>query len=222
MKNRIRELREARNLSMEALGQKVNSTRQQIYKLETGRQILNQTWMERIGKALGVEPWDLITDRASNLDPPEARPGEETGQQSSAAIEELDVRAGMGNGQHHEVTESEKVVAEWRVPRPLLKAQTSAATESLKIITVYGDSMAPDFLPGERVMVDTSDRVPTPPGVFVIWDGFGLVVKRLEMVAYSDPAMVRLISRNKEYETQEHPAETVHINGRVIGKWLWT
>lgn len=71
-------------------------------------------------------------------------------------------------------------------------------------------------------MVDTQDRSPSPPGIFVVWDGFGLVVKRMEMVPYSDPPKVRLISRNREYSTLELPAEDVHINGRVFGKWLWT
>ncbi len=82
--------------------------------------------------------------------------------------------------------------------------------------------MRPDFQPGERVMVDTQDRVPSPPGVFAVWDGFGLVVKRVEMIPYSDPPTARLISSNQEYKTYKLSLATVKINGRVVGKWHWT
>jgi phage repressor protein C with HTH and peptisase S24 domain len=104
----------------------------------------------------------------------------------------------------------------------MLRGQTTAAPEQIKIITVYGDSMVPDFLPGERVLVDLSDQTPSPPGVFVVWDGFGLVIKRLEMVPYSNPPTVKLKSANEAYDTYERALSEVVINGRVIGKWKWT
>ena len=72
------------------------------------------------------------------------------------------------------------------------------------------------------MLVDTSDRRPSPPGPFIVWDGFGVVLKRVEMVPYSDPPMVRLLSRNEAYDTYERPLDEVVINGRVIGKWHWT
>jgi len=136
-----------------------------------------------------------------------------------ACIEELDVRASAGPGQY---TEAQEVIAEWQMPSNLIAAQTTANANSLKIITVYGDSMAPDFLPGERVMVDISDRLPSPPGVFVVWDGFALIIKRLEMIPYSDPPKLRAKSSNKEYETFELELSEITINGRVVGKWKWT
>jgi phage repressor protein C with HTH and peptisase S24 domain len=70
--------------------------------------------------------------------------------------------------------------------------------------------------------VDTDDRSPSPAGAFALWDGFGLVVKYVEVIPGSDPVMVRLISRNSVFETYERPVEDIHINGRIIGKWLWT
>jgi len=142
--------------------------------------------------------------------------------QNATRIAELDVRASAGGGLAHETDESEPVVAEWQMPSALLRAQTTAPAANLRIITVYGDSMVPDFLPGERVLVDTGDRRPSPPGVFVLWDGFGLVLKRLEMIPYSEPAKVRLFSANSQYGAYEQPLEDVVINGRVIGKWQWT
>jgi len=137
-------------------------------------------------------------------------------------ISELDVRAQGGAGFNHEPNGPEPVVAEWRMSTVMLRGQTTAAPEQIKIITVYGDSMVPDFLPGERVLVDLSDQTPSPPGVFVVWDGFGLVIKRLEMVPYSNPPTVKLKSANEAYDTYERALAEVVINGRVIGKWKWT
>lgn len=140
-----------------------------------------------------------------------------------SGIAELDVRAEAGMGALTDETDHhEAVVDNWRIPPTLLRAQTSAPMQSLRIISVYGDSMAPDFMPGERVLVDTDDKRPSPAGVFVLWDGFGLVIKRVEMVPYSDPPTARLISRNSQYGTYERPAADIKINGRVIGKWQWT
>jgi hypothetical protein len=33
---------------------------------------------------------------------------------------------------------------------------------------------------GDHIVIDTSQRVPTPPGIFVIGDGPGLVARRIE------------------------------------------
>jgi phage repressor protein C with HTH and peptisase S24 domain len=50
--------------------------------------------------------------------------------------------------------------------------------------------MEPLLASGDRVLIDTSQRVPVPPGIFAIWDGMGLVAKRIEHEPNSDPAMV--------------------------------
>jgi len=90
------------------------------------------------------------------------------------------------------------------------------------VITVYGDSMEPTLAPGTRVMVDTEDRIPSPPGIFVVYDGLGLVVKRVEHRPQSSPPAVRLISDNPRYDSYECPLEEARIQGRVIGRWQWT
>lgn len=138
----------------------------------------------------------------------------------TVTVTELDVRAAAGDGVLTEEVHRES--AHWQLPRDLIKGQTSAPPSALRIITVTGDSNAPDFHPGQKVLVDTEDRVPSPPGFFVLYDGLGLVLKQLEIVPYSDPLRVRIKSRNPAYETYEMPLETVVINGRVLGRWQWT
>ena len=103
----------------------------------------------------------------------------------------------------------------------MFRAQTSAPLSALRIITIYGDSMEPALAAGTRVVVDTTDRTPSPPGVFVVYDGLGLVVKRLEHIARSDPARVRLTSDNPKYQPYELTIDEAQIQGRVIGRWRW-
>ncbi len=134
-------------------------------------------------------------------------------------IVELDVRAGAGGGA---LNGEELETGQWQLPGDLVRAVTTAPLGALKILTVYGDSMEPEFRPGQRVMVDTSDQMPSPPGVFVAWDGLATVIKRVEFVPHSDPPKVRFTSDNPRYLPYERTLEEAHIRGRVIGRWTWT
>ena len=59
-------------------------------------------------------------------------------------------------------------------------------------------------------------KVPVPPGIFVIWDGMGLVAKRIEHVPHSEPAEVVLKSLNPEYDSYERLAEEIRVVGRAV------
>lgn len=136
-----------------------------------------------------------------------------------ANIEELDVRGAAGGGTMEE--SSAKKIYDWQIPREMLRTATYATPDRLKIITVVGDSMQETFRPYERVMVDTSDTTPSPPGVFVVYDGLGLVVKRVEHVPHSDPPRVRISSDNPRYTPYERSVDEAYIQGRVLGRWQW-
>ena len=70
-----------------------------------------------------------------------------------------------------------------------------AAPENLRILRVRGNSMEPEMREGDRLVVDVSRRVPATGEMFVLWDGNGLVVKRIEAVR-GEPPRLRLISAN--------------------------
>jgi len=133
-------------------------------------------------------------------------------------IEELDVRAGAGAGL---VGGEEHVVAHWQVPTGIVRGYSTAPASELRIITVMGDSMEPTLLPGQRVLVDTGDRKPSPPGIFVVWDGLGLVVKRIQVLPHSEPPRVKIASDNAKYDPYERTLDEAYIQGRVIGQWRW-
>ncbi len=131
-----------------------------------------------------------------------------------AAIAELDVRASAGPGALNEGLEDAK--ATWMFSEAMIRHEFRARPEDLRVITIDGDSMEPLLHSGDRILVDTSQRVPVPPGIFVIWDGMGVVAKRVEHIPNSEPATVVIKSVNPDYQTYERIAEEVSIIGRVI------
>lgn len=136
-------------------------------------------------------------------------------------VDELDIQCGAGNGRVP-LEENEMVVGNWLFPLSALERRATANNKELKIIQVAGDSMMPELNPGDRIMVDMNDKTPSPPGLFVLWDGMGLVVKRCEFIPNSDPPRIVLSSKNPDYRTYEVLLEECRISGRVVGKWQWT
>jgi phage repressor protein C with HTH and peptisase S24 domain len=134
------------------------------------------------------------------------------------SIDELDIRSAAGVSG---MAEPETKIGEWSVPNTLVRTASNAPSESIKILTIVGDSMPSSFRPFDKVMVDTKDKNPTPPGIFMVWEGGGLVAKRVMAIPHSEPPMVRVMSENPDYPPYERPLVDAHIQGRVLGKWQW-
>lgn len=144
------------------------------------------------------------------------------------AVPEIDARAGAGNGsvgEHAVVTlkrgESyvgHKVTAEWVFPSTFLRHELRLQPGGMMVLEVVGDSMSPTLESGDRVIIDTAHDRPTPDGIYVIEEGDGPMVKRLQLVRRSDPAEVRIISDNKNHEPYTLRLEDIRIIGRVSGR----
>ncbi len=206
MQNRILELRKNHGMTLAQLAEKTGSTPQQIGRLEKGERRLTTDWMEKIAQALDVLPEDLMTSNHGER----------------VVIPEIATNTMVGNATRKtNVAEGDNILSEWSLPKQLLANQVGSDS-TMRIIQVMGDSMQPEFNPGDRVMVNTADRTLSPPGVFVLWDGFGLIIKRCEMVPHSNPPKVILSSANTNYATYEMEVKELDIQGRVVGKWQWT
>jgi phage repressor protein C with HTH and peptisase S24 domain len=177
--------------------------------------------LRALAAVLGVSSAYLLDASDDGPTPPQAGAGARASEPGSAMVPiiELDVRAGAGGGA---LNNDETETGRWHIPGELVRSVTTAPVAALRILTVYGDSMEPEFRPGQRVMVDSSDQLPSPPGVFVAWDGLATVIKRVEFVPHSDPPRVRFSSDNPRYQPYERTLEEAHIRGRVIGRWTWT
>lgn len=131
-------------------------------------------------------------------------------------VAEIDVRASAGPGAFQDGFAETK--ATWLFPEEVVRHEFRAQPTELRMITVDGDSMEPLLSTGDRIVLDTSQKVPVPPGIFVIWDGMGLVTKRVEHIPNSDPPKVLLKSVNPDYQAYERPADDVNVIGRVV--WM--
>ena len=130
------------------------------------------------------------------------------------AVPELDVTANLGDG--YENREYPLTVRVHYFPVEQIRHDIGAEPENVRVIRVDGDSMAPTLETGDRIMVDITRRRPSPPGLFVVHDGMGLIVKRLEFILNSDPPSVRIVSDNNRYEPRVLTVAEAHIMGRVI------
>jgi transcriptional regulator with XRE-family HTH domain len=181
--------------------------------------------LDRLGKiadALGVGASEIVAFEGGILEAVRpALPAKSKGAVRIIAISEVAVVASAGPGAADVDENTEHaVVATWEVPVDYLVGHARSAS-AVRIIRVAGDSMEPEYPSGDRVLVDTSHKFPSPPGVYVLWDGFGLVLKRLEVLQGTEPPIVRISSANPAYPAYERPAEGLAINGRVVGKWTW-
>jgi len=179
---------------------------------------------EALAMHLGVPPDDLRPDadrkRTARASVTPARFSPQQRERLSVSgyvtIPEIDVRAAAGAGALNDGFEEGN--GAWLFSESMIRHELRVRAADLRVITIDGDSMEPLISSGDRILVDTSQCVPVPPGIFVIWDGMGLVVKRVEHVPQSEPPMVIIKSVNPEYQTYERDAEEVKIIGRVI--WM--
>lgn len=77
---------------------------------------------------------------------------------------------------------SAAVVACWPFPEYVISYELRSSAGRLRILLVEDDAAAPDLAVGDRAVIDVTRTVPTPPGVFAVWDGFGVVFRKLENV----------------------------------------
>ncbi len=103
----------------------------------------------------------------------------------------------------------------YRFRHSWIRNHLQATPEQLRSLHVRGDSMAPTLLDGDVLLVDLTRNKPSPPGIFVLDDGVGLVVKRLELTG-TEPMNLRILSDNTNYSAYERTIRDASIVGRVI------
>lgn len=109
----------------------------------------------------------------------------------------------------------------WQVPVDAVMGRKTfeGLHSKLRILPVQGDSMAPDFQSGDRVLVNLTDNNPSPAGIFLLWDGAGFVIRRCEIVPNSKPLRLIQRARNPDYGAHEGLLKDATVCGRVIAHW---
>lgn len=208
----------ALNLNRKALSTKAGLNETAVRDIIEGRsRNPRHDTLQKIAKALACSVADLTGERSAPVSR-QAREGADT-----VTINELDVHvaagAGLTDGDVMTAHEANSVVGVHTYPAASFREAYGISPSRVRIIPVRGTSMEPELWSGQRVMVDIEDKTPSPPGIFVVWDGLGLVLKYVEVIANSDPVRVRISSAHKAFQPYERNLDEAHINGRVIGVW---
>ncbi|MBT6122530.1 MAG: helix-turn-helix transcriptional regulator [Candidatus Puniceispirillum sp.] len=135
--------------------------------------------------------------------------------QTMSSVPFLDIHASAGGGMLIDAS-TDTATAVLAFPRPWLRKISPSKTEALKLITISGDSMAPVLEHGDTVMLDIDQTRPSPPGIFILHDGLGLVAKRIELVPSTNPQLLRICSENPAYTNYQRTIDEVQIIGRVV------
>lgn len=222
---RVAQRRVERGISQEQLAEAVDMTQQGIQSIEAGG-VKRPKKLREIAAALHTTelwlleqkgPKDLSDDGGStDIDSP-ARP--------ATGILEIDVRAGLGGGGTldgrevwHDGNHADPVKSEaWKFPARFMREELRASESQVIILETNGDSMEPTIGSGERIIVHTGMRTPSPDGIFALRDTFGnIIAKRLQVLRKGDPPRVLIISDNKSHPTEEVGLDEISIVGRVL------
>jgi transcriptional regulator with XRE-family HTH domain len=233
--------REARGMTRSELVRLSGISKQQLSRLEGGQIRLRLDHLKPFANALGysaeqillwgrypgtpgapaagsgghIESSDVLREEAGHEEPIGPAPGQ---------VPELDTRAGMGGGgvpareMRREGRHSDPLKPEgWVFPPSFVREQLHANPGQLLVLDTTGDSMVPTIASGERVILDTAYKAPTPDGLYAIRDTFGsIVVKRLQLLRASRPTRVKIISDNPTHASDEVPLSELEIVGKVI------
>jgi phage repressor protein C with HTH and peptisase S24 domain len=240
--HRIKQLRQALDLTQEEFALRLDLTRGAIGNWELSKGIKTENlrliadvfecsmdWLATgrgamfSGKAAAEAPDrdDDITRVPDELPAPPALmlpPG---------GIVEIDVRAGLGGGGEVAVeyfrAETGVVVGDavkpepWLLPPSFVREQFQAPASKLIVVETRGDSMVPTILPGERVFIDTGHLMPSPDGIYAIRDRFGyVVIKRLQVSQGKRDPQIQIISDNKSHPVEVVGLDEIEIIGKVI------
>ncbi len=117
--------------------------------------------------------------------------------------------------------QSDTAQSQWVIPAQIVKQHTDTSSEQIKSFRVEDNMMAPEFHRDEHVLVDLSDRSPSPPGTFIISDGIGFMLRNCECVPQSEPLTVKITALKQSFQEKIAPHDELQIIGRVIAKLQW-
>jgi phage repressor protein C with HTH and peptisase S24 domain len=225
---RIAKAREAMNMNQTAFGLAFGITRSAVSQWESETTEPTPENLRAIATRSGADYDWLATGRGiPSLDGDDrpVRDYDDTPHRPQDGILEIDVRAGLGGGgsmDHREVRHdgdyADPVKPEaWKFPSRFMRDELRAPESQVIILETDGDSMEPTIGSGERIIVHTGMKTPSPDGIFALRDTFGnIIAKRLQVLRKGDPPRVLIISDNKAHATEEVGLDEIHIVGRVL------
>lgn len=96
-----------------------------------------------------------------------------------------------------------------------IRETIESAPENIRSLRISCDSMQPSLQADDYILIDTSKKNISPPGIFVIFDGVSLKARRLEMLS---PGKILVRADNNSYSQYETTPQEINIIGKMI--WL--
>lgn len=220
MGERLQTARKAAGYSSAAKAARALGVTESTYRAhENGQNEFSKDEAVVYGRKFKASPTYLLYGDGETIQAAVAVPPE------SGDVPQFNIHAGMGNGGLLSVmVDGDGLAIDpsdsdgfWTFP-----ASVKAGHRNLRrtyAMPVTGDSMEPTLVGGAFVFVDTSHTVPSPPDIYAIDYGDGLMIKRIELVPQSE--LVRVISDNDRYRTYEMRREELRVYGRVIASFQW-
>jgi transcriptional regulator with XRE-family HTH domain len=213
--------REARGMSRSELVKRSGVSKQQLSRLENGLIRLRLDHLKPFANALGYSPEQiLLWGRYPGTSGAQIQ-GEAVG--ASEHVPELASRAEAGAAysklrKRKEGRHVERVKAEdWVFPASFVTEQLQAAAKNLLVIEAEGDAMAPTIMSGDKVIVDTGHKTPSPDGLYAIRDSFeNVIIRRLQLLRAAQPSRVKIISDNPKHAAEELELSDLEIVGKAL------
>jgi len=225
--------RESRHMRRTELVKRSGVSKQQLSRLENGQIRMRLDHLKPFAAVLGYTPeqillWGRYPGTGGHLESSDVLREEGLSDEPFGPIPgqvaELDTRAGMGgggvpsrevrkDGKHADPLKSEG----WIFPTSFVREQLHTPTQRLLVLDTSGDSMVPTLMSGDRVIIDTGHKTPSPDGLYAIRDSFdGIVVKRLQVVRAAAKPRVKIISDNPNHAAEEVPLNELEVVGKVL------
>jgi len=210
--------REARGMSRTELVKRSGVSKQQLSRLENGQIRMRLDHLKPFANVLGYTPeqillWGRFPAGATfesgprqtiKIQPVDHGPGE---------VPELDVRAEGRRGRHIELMRDES----WSFPRGFVTERLHASAARLRVLEIEGDAMAPTLISGDRAVIDTGHKDPSPDGLYAIRDSLGgVVVRRLQVLRAHRPVRVKIICDNHSHATEEISLAQLDVFGKAV------
>ncbi|MEN3257513.1 helix-turn-helix transcriptional regulator [Sodalis endosymbiont of Spalangia cameroni] len=213
---KIRQLRKARNMTIQELADEIGSDVGNISRLERGIQGYTQSTVTKIAEALSVPVAELFSLSSQGVSAIESGVSSIAKKRRKTVyrIDVLDVSASAGSGcssgDFIEVVSSIEYT-----PEQAKIIFGNKDNTAVKLINVRGDSMEGTIDPGDLIFVDISVNYFDGDGIYVFDFNGDLYVKRLQKVK----ASLYVISDNpryKEWAISPEEFQMLHVAGRVM------
>ena len=203
--DRIRKLRESKGLTQDELGRRIGTTKQTIFKYETGKiENIPYQRIEELAAVLDADPSDILGWTEQEKDVP-----------GYISVPLISQKISAGYGEDY-LPDDSITLKRIQIPESMARGVTDKAT--IVSAEVKGDSMIDaNIYPGDYVFF--SKGTIKGEGIYVIAFAGDIMVKRLSFDA--PEKKLTIISENRNYPTRTVDAESdgVRILGKVIG-WI--